>query len=79
MVKQQTGSSIVLTASISAHSANFPQPQVAYNVFKGTLMQLKKSLAAERTRFGIRVDSISPGHMNIILNHGSGLEEARRM
>ncbi|KAG8216735.1 hypothetical protein J3R82DRAFT_6948 [Butyriboletus roseoflavus] len=78
MVKQQTGGSIVFTASISAHSVNFPQPQVSYNVSKGALLQLKNSLAAEWARYGIRVNSISPGYMDTILNHGSGLEKARR-
>ncbi|KAJ7158299.1 hypothetical protein C8R43DRAFT_995371 [Mycena crocata] len=37
MIKQNTGGSMVFTASISAHSVNFPQPQVAYNVSKGAL------------------------------------------
>ncbi|KAF9225981.1 NAD(P)-binding protein [Gyrodon lividus] len=77
MVKQQTGGSIVFTASISAHSVNFPQPQVSYNVSKGALLQLKNSLAAEWSRYGIRVNSISPGYMDTILNEGAGLEEAR--
>ena len=79
MVRQKTGGSIVFTASISAHSVNFPQPQVSYNVSKGALLQLKNSLAAEWAQYGIRVNSISPGYMDTILNHGSGLEEARRV
>jgi sorbose reductase len=79
MVKKQTGGSIVFTASISAHSVNFPQPQVAYNVSKGALLQLKNSLAAEWSHYGIRVNSISPGYMDTILNEGAGLEEARKV
>jgi len=79
MVKQQIGGSIIFTASISAHSVNFPQPQIAYNVSKGAILQLKNSLAAEWARYGIRVNSISPGYMNTVLNHGPGLEEARRI
>jgi len=77
MIKQNTGGSIVLTASISAHRVNFPQPQVAYNVSKGALLQLKSSLAAEWARYGIRVNSISPGYMDTILNEGDGLAAAR--
>jgi len=50
---------------------------VSYNVSKGALLQLRASLAAEWARYGIRVNSISPGYMDTILNHGSGLEEAR--
>ncbi|EGO03764.1 hypothetical protein SERLA73DRAFT_175392 [Serpula lacrymans var. lacrymans S7.3] len=79
MIRQGHGGSIVFTASISAHSVNFPQPQVSYNVSKGALLQLKNSLAAEWARYGIRVNSISPGYMDTILNEGEGLEEARRM
>ncbi|KAJ7512791.1 hypothetical protein B0H11DRAFT_8388 [Mycena galericulata] len=77
MIKQNTGGSIVFTASISAHRVNFPQPQVGYNVSKGALLQLKSSLAAEWARYGIRVNSISPGYMDTILNEGDGLAAAR--
>ncbi|KAF7980577.1 hypothetical protein HWV62_37753 [Athelia sp. TMB] len=79
MIQQDTGGSIVFTASISAHRVNFPQPQVAYNVSKGALLQLKNSLAAEWARYGIRVNSISPGYMDTILNEGDGLEPARKI
>ena len=48
MAAQKTSnSSITLTASISAHRVNFPQPQVAYNVSKAAIVSLKSSLAAE--------------------------------
>ncbi|KAJ7269806.1 hypothetical protein C8J57DRAFT_1323557, partial [Mycena rebaudengoi] len=70
MIAQSTGGSIVFTASISAHRVNFPQPQVGYNVSKGALLQMKSSLAAEWARYGIRVNSISPGYMDTILNAG---------
>jgi sorbose reductase len=79
MIKQGTGGSIAFTASISAHRVNFPQPQVAYNVSKSALLTLKNSLAAEWARYGIRVNSISPGYMNTILNEGDGIEEGRRI
>ncbi|KAJ7666084.1 hypothetical protein DFH06DRAFT_1040903 [Mycena polygramma] len=77
MIQQNTGGSIVFTASISAHSVNFPQPQVGYNVSKGAILQLKNSLAAEWARYGIRVNSISPGYMDTVLNEGDGLAAAR--
>jgi len=77
MIEQGTGGSIVFTASVSAHRVNFPQPQVAYNVSKGALLQLKNSLAAEWARYGIRVNSISPGYMDTVLNEGDGLAPAR--
>ncbi|EMD93499.1 hypothetical protein COCC4DRAFT_164631 [Bipolaris maydis ATCC 48331] len=74
---QRTGGSIVFTASISAHHTNFPQPQAAYNASKTALLSLAKSLAAEWSSFGIRVNCVSPGYMDTILNEGEGLERAR--
>ncbi|KAL8860651.1 MAG: hypothetical protein Q9178_003004 [Gyalolechia marmorata] len=69
---------ILFIASISAHRTNFPQPQSAYNASKAALLSIKTSLAAEWARFGIRVNTISPGYMDTILNDGPGLAEARR-
>lgn len=74
---QGTGGSIVFTASISAHHTNFPQPQVAYNASKTAILSLTKSLAAEWSGLGIRVNSLSPGYMDTILNEGEGLKRAR--
>jgi sorbose reductase len=79
MVAAKTGGSIVFTASISAHRVNFPQPQAAYNVSKAAVVAMKNSLAAEWARYGIRVNTISPGYMDTILNEGAGLEEARNI
>jgi len=78
MRDQASGGSIVLTASISAHRVNFPQPQAAYNVSKAAIVAMKSSLAAEWAVHGIRVNSISPGYMDTVLNEGAGLEEARQ-
>ncbi|SCV52844.1 related to D-arabinitol 2-dehydrogenase [Fusarium fujikuroi] len=78
MVKANTGGRVVFIASISAHRVNYPQPQVAYNTSKGALLMLKSSLAAEWARYGITVNSISPGYMDTILNEGEGLADARR-
>ena len=69
---------IVLIASISVHRVNFPQPQAAYNASKAALLSIKSSLAAEWAVHGIRVNTISPGYMDTILNEGGGLEEARQ-
>ncbi|KIK56884.1 hypothetical protein GYMLUDRAFT_61730 [Collybiopsis luxurians FD-317 M1] len=77
MIAQQTGGSILFTASISGHHVNFPQPQVAYNTSKAAVLQLTRSLAAEWSSYGIRVNSISPGYMDTILNEGDGLAAAR--
>ncbi|KAH7195747.1 hypothetical protein DER44DRAFT_791839 [Fusarium oxysporum] len=72
-----TGGSIILMASISAHIVNFPQPQVHYNAAKAAIISMKSSLAAEWAVHGIRVNSISPGYMDTILNEGGGLAEHR--
>ena len=69
----------MFTASISGHRVNFPQPQVAYNVSKSALLALKSSLAAEWARYGIRVNSISPGYMDTILNEGDGIAPSRKI
>lgn len=72
------GGSIVLTSSISAHRVNYPQPQVGYNVAKAGVLAMKDSLAAEWAAYGIRVNSISPGYMDTILNEGTGLDEHKK-
>lgn len=78
IASQKTGGTITLTASISGHRVNFPQPQAAYNVSKAAILALKSSLAAEWAVHGIRVNSISPGYMDTILNAGEGtIAEAR--
>ncbi|KAJ8058729.1 hypothetical protein OCU04_012900 [Sclerotinia nivalis] len=79
MVDQKSGGSIVFIASISAHTVNYPQPQVAYNVSKSSLIHMKSCLAAEWSRYGIRTNTISPGYMDTVLNEGAGLEEARNI
>ena len=77
MILQRTPASILFIASISAHRTNYPQPQAAYNASKAALISLKSSLAAEWATHGIRVNSISPGYMDTILNEGEGLKACR--
>ena len=82
MIKQESGGSILFTASISAHQVNFPQPQVSYNVSKSAILQLTRSLAAEWAQYGIRVNSLSPGYMDTVLtmlNDGKGLEVGKEI
>ncbi|KAF4584168.1 oxidoreductase, short chain dehydrogenase/reductase family [Ophiocordyceps camponoti-floridani] len=78
MVERGVRGRILLTASISGHGVNWPQPQVAYNASKAAVLAIKSSLAAEWARYGIAVNSVSPGYMDTVLNHGEGLEFARR-
>ncbi|RAK80787.1 NAD(P)-binding protein [Aspergillus fijiensis CBS 313.89] len=79
MIAQGTGGSIVFTASISAHATNFPQPQVAYNVSKAGVVHMTRNLAAEWAVHGIRVNSVSPGYMDTVLNAGDGLQPLREI
>lgn len=77
MMDGKKGGSIMFTASISAHHVNYPQPQAAYNVSKIGVTHLVRNLAAEWAVHGIRVNCISPGYMDTILNDGDNLKDVR--
>ncbi|KAJ5738599.1 hypothetical protein N7493_001754, partial [Penicillium malachiteum] len=66
MINAGQGGKIEFFASISGHRVNYPQPQLAYNISKAGVLHMKNYLAAEGTRFGIRVNSISPGYMDTL-------------
>lgn len=55
MIKQRTGGSIILVASMSSHIVNFPQEQCCYNASKAAVRHLGASLALEWSKYGIRV------------------------
>ncbi|PWW74839.1 NAD(P)-binding protein [Tuber magnatum] len=74
MIKQRTGGSIILVASMSSHIVNFPQEQCCYNASKAAVRHLGASLALEWSKYGIRVNSISPGYMDTELNRAPTLE-----
>ena len=61
--KKQGSGSLVITASMSGHIANYPQEQTSYNVAKAGTIHLAKSLANEWRDFA-RVNSISPGYID---------------
>ncbi|HUX14513.1 MAG TPA: glucose 1-dehydrogenase [Spirochaetia bacterium] len=53
---------IINTASMSGHIVNMPQNQTPYNVSKAGVLHMTRSLAGEWAKYGIRVNSISPGY-----------------
>ena len=61
--KERGSGSLVITASMSGHIANYPQEQTSYNVAKAGTVHLAKSLANEWRDFA-RVNSISPGYID---------------
>lgn len=61
--KERKTGSLVITASMSGHIANFPQEQTSYNVAKAGCIHMTKSLANEWRDFA-RVNCISPGYID---------------
>ena len=66
-MKKKGYGKIINTASMSGHIVNTPQDQAPYNVSKAGVIHLTRSLAAEWARYGIRVNSISPGYTKTAL------------
>lgn len=62
MIPQKQGS-IINIASLSGSAVNVPQKQAVYNTSKAGVVMLTKSLAVEWAKYGIRVNSISPGYI----------------
>lgn len=57
------GGSIVMIGSMSGVIVNDPQPQIAYNMSKAGVIHMVKSLGAEWAKYGIRVNTLSPGYI----------------
>ena len=63
MVKQGKGGSIVSTASMSGHVINQPQTIANYCAAKAGVINLTKGMSVELTKYGIRVNCVSPGYI----------------
>ncbi|KAF2398852.1 NADP-dependent mannitol dehydrogenase [Trichodelitschia bisporula] len=61
--KERGTGSLIITASMSGHIANFPQEQTSYNVAKAGCIHMARSLANEWRDFA-RVNSVSPGYID---------------
>ncbi|MGI6546027.1 MAG: SDR family oxidoreductase [Fastidiosipilaceae bacterium] len=61
------GGSIIMTSSLSGYNANFlaggPTPVAAYGTTKAAVSQYARYLAAGLAKYGIRVNTISPGYV----------------
>jgi NAD(P)-dependent dehydrogenase (short-subunit alcohol dehydrogenase family) len=79
MIKTNAGGSMTFIASMSGHIVNWPQQQAAYNASKAGVIMLGKSLAAEWARYGIRVNTVSPGYMDTALNRVPALEAQKKL
>jgi NAD(P)-dependent dehydrogenase (short-subunit alcohol dehydrogenase family) len=60
--------SIVNVGSMSGFIVNKPQPQSYYNASKAGVHHLTRSLAAEWTSRGVRVNAVAPTYINTPLN-----------
>ena len=67
MREHEHGGSLVFTASLSGHNANYmmggPTPVNAYGATKAAIMEHSRYLAAALARYGIRSNTISPGYV----------------
>jgi len=63
MVKYNCPGSIILIASMSGSITNRDHAWVSYNTSKSAVLQMARSMACELGPQGIRVNSLSPGHI----------------
>lgn len=63
MIKQGKKGTITNMASMSAHIINTPQTTSSYCTSKAGVAHLTKSMAVELSKYGIRVNCVSPGYI----------------
>lgn len=67
MLERGIKGSIIITASMSGSIINKDMHWIPYTVSKGAALQLGRGLACELAQKGIRVNTISPGHVRTLL------------
>ncbi|MFD0681436.1 MULTISPECIES: SDR family NAD(P)-dependent oxidoreductase [unclassified Paenibacillus] len=75
MIEQGSGSIVTITSMLS--HIGTPN-QSAYAASKGGLMQYSKVLAVEWAKYGVRVNSVSPGYIETDLTAGNFKKESFR-
>ncbi|KUI62774.1 D-arabinitol 2-dehydrogenase [ribulose-forming] [Cytospora mali] len=68
-----------MVSSMSGRIVNRPQKQAAYNFSKAATIIMMKSMAAEWGEHGIRVNALSPGYIQTVVNEGEEMEELSRI
>ena len=68
MIRQKKRGTITNMASMSARIINVPQTTSSYCTSKAGVAQLTKSMAVEWSKYGIRVNCVSPGYISNELN-----------
>ncbi|EIF45204.1 d-arabinitol 2-dehydrogenase [Brettanomyces bruxellensis AWRI1499] len=58
------GASAVMIGSMSGNIVNDPQPQICYNMSKAGVIHMVKTLAAEWSKYNIRINTLSPGYIS---------------
>ncbi|KAF9449250.1 NAD(P)-binding protein [Macrolepiota fuliginosa MF-IS2] len=79
MIEQGQGGAMLFVGSIAGHYVLPGTPLIPYSVSKAAVLHMAKGLAAEWTRYGIRVNSISPGYINTIMNAGTAHEPTKKL
>lgn len=78
MIENKHGGSLIMNASMTAHIVNRRKDEERYNIAypaaKGAVLQMVKGMALDYARWGIRVNSISPGYILSGLHDGRAVE-----